>query len=215
MFYWISNPHNYRLLHRFIHPRNVAWILVCFTSYACNNVETTRTTAYYPVDSLITAQIQYLNHAGATLSKVALLGDQESRSSLNPDDSSVWVKELDIFRELNVINKPINRGAYTVEDGLRDSRSNLKIKVFTAKEPLPVEYLRVYYQGTIDQLRKIESKYHEENVMYQGTRYLILEFEQIKDKSVLTYYSMYGGQKMFLGDSVQYKVNASVILPNE
>jgi len=124
-----------------------------------------------------------------------------------------WKNELAIFSELDVINKPINKGAYTIGN-YADKKSNLSVKSFNTTEDLPVKYLRVFYQQSPGRIRKIEAQYNEANLLYSSTRFLTMEFEDIFNKTVVTSYSINGGQKMFLDDSVQYIVGATIILKN-
>lgn len=173
-----------------------------------------RSASYFAIDSLLAQQVRALHAAKASIRKVSLLDNKESKASFTPADTSAWNKELEAFRSLEVINKPVNRGGYTVKDGVPDRKSNLKVKSFTANAELPVAYLRVYYQGTPDNIRKIESKFRDENAMYESTRYLYMEFENIDQKNLLTYFSITGGQKIFLGDTVKYSINAAVSIPN-
>jgi len=131
-----------------------------------------------------------------------------------------WETELDIFRQLESVNKPVNRSLYAVEKS-SDAKSNLEVKTFMGKpEPgkkkveMPVKYLKVYYQNTPDNIRKIEAQYDESNTLYTGSRFLKMEFQQVYNKTVLTSYSITGGQKMFMGDSVSYNISAFVTIPN-
>jgi hypothetical protein len=165
------------------------------------------------MDSLMTQQINYLSASTATVRKITVLGEKSDTVIVTPKDSKGWIKELDIFRELDAINKPIYLGRYTVEEDLSDSKSNLKIRSFTGAGDLPISFLKIYYQGTPDRVRRIEAEYKQANSMYTGARFLSLEFEEIYNKPVLTSYSITGGQKMFLGDTVRYTVYASVNLP--
>jgi hypothetical protein len=169
---------------------------------------------YYPIDSLISVQIKYLTSSKASIEKVAFLDEKPARSSFTPKDSVAWEKELEPFSFLTVINKPINKGLYLVENGVRDAKSNLNIKSFAGKNGLPVEYLKVFYEGGISNLRRLEAKYHESNLMYKGTRFLVMEFQDIRNTPTLVHYSLVGGQKMFLGDTVKYSIEAQVSLPN-
>lgn len=166
---------------------------------------------YYAIDSLIEGQIGLLVNTNTHVTKVALLDGKENRTTLEPKKKQDWVQELDPFIDLNEMNKPINKGLYKIED-VADSKSNLRIKTFMSTTQLPVEYLKIYYHRTPKRIRKIESKYTAENLMYKGTRFLIMEFDEINSSPVLTYYSIYGGQKMFLGDTVTYTINAIVSL---
>lgn len=171
-----------------------------------------RPAAFYPIDSLITHQAAYLTEIKARLSKDALLSGKTDTMTYTPADSLAWVNELDIFRKLEVINKPVNKGSYLVDDGLLDPGSNLTVKAFTSLKKLPVVYLKIYYQGTIDKPRKIEALYDEENLLHQSARVLSLHFQQLEDKTVLTSYAIEGGQKMMFADTVAFYISGRILI---
>ena len=176
---------------------------------SCSN-EKQKAVSLYNVDSLINTQIRYLLDHKATVNKKAILNGTEEVATTNPD-SAAWSEELAIFFELGVVNKPIHRATYKIET-LADVKSNLLVKSFTTTEDLPVKFLKVYYHDSMDQLRKIEAQYDEANGLYSSKRFLTMEFEKIYEQTILTSYSIAGGQKMFLDDSVQYTIRASIAL---
>jgi hypothetical protein len=177
---------------------------------SCSN-EKQKGAGLYNVDSLIKTQIKYLISHDASIRKKAILNGIEKITTISPKDTADWEEELAIFLELDVVNKPINKTAYTVEN-YADNKSNLRVKCFTTTEDLPVKFLKVYYQKSMNGIRKIEAKYQETNSLYRSSRFLTMEFENIYNKMVLTSYAIAGGQKMFLDDSVQYTVGASIAL---
>lgn len=167
---------------------------------------------FYPIDSLLSQQVKHLTEIRAGLFKEALLGGETDTASFVPDDTLAWSNELGIFRKLDMINKPVNKGGYLVTDGLLDPGSNLTVKAFTSLRKLPVVYLKIYYQGTLDKPRKIEALYDEANPLYASARLLSMHFEQIENKTVLTSYSVKGGQKMIFGDSVAFYISGKVLV---
>jgi hypothetical protein len=227
MFYWKNSAffrNTFLKLHSLTdwHPlsRTVGRILrhsilvcPCFLIFSCNRKAEDKAT-FYPIDSLVNHQIRYLAAAKATIRKTATVGDRKDEKTYTPADTTAWLKELGVFLELDAINKPINQHAYLVDDGLTDIRSNLSVKAFTAKESLPVKYLRIYYHQSTDNLRRLEAEFNEENSLYKNSRHLLLEFQEVHNKIVLTSYSIEGGQKMYLDDSVRYAVKGSITLPN-
>lgn len=167
---------------------------------------------YYPVDSLVTAQIRFLTNAKASATKFAKLGEKEETKTIHPIDSTGWIDELDIFRELRTLNKPINKGAYKVEDGLPDNKSNLKIKTIVTDKELPVRSMKIYYYGQPENIKRIEAQFNEVNSLYSSSRFLIMNFQDLNNKPVLSSYSVTGGQKMFLGDTVIFSIKGIVTL---
>jgi hypothetical protein len=166
----------------------------------------------YDIDSLIDAQVSYLSGHKAVLQKSAFIAGAEDDSTFSPADTTSWKHELEVFRKLNEINKPVNQKSYLIDDGLYDPSSNLTVKAFSATEDLPVRYIRVFYQESIHKPRKIEALYNDQNALYKSEKILSLEFNQIDNKSILTSYSIEGGQKMVLADSVSYLIRGKITI---
>lgn len=201
MFYYLSK----------ISLRTLIALLVL--SIACWSCESENQPAtFYPIDSLVRGQALYLAQIQAGLFKEALLSGKTDTISYIPPDTVSWLKELEIFRKLNEINKPVNKGNYKVSDGLVDPESNLTVKAFTSLSDVPVVYLKVYYQGRITKPRKIEALYDEENVLYESSRILSMHFQQIDEKTVLTSWSIKGGQHMVFGDSVVFYIRGKILV---
>ena len=190
----------------------VLFLLGVSLLFACDRKEK-RTNQYYAVDSLIHAQIEILKSSKATLTKTAEIDGIEETSSYVPIDSAAWANELDIFAELQVINNPVNTNKYIVENSNNDPSSNLLVRSFTGKKTLPVVYLKVFYLDDLSKVRRVEALYKEENSLLKGSRQLILEFQDVHNKTVLTSYFIEGSQKMFLGESVKFSVKGTITLP--
>lgn len=168
---------------------------------------------YYNLDSLLDGQIRLLVDRAATLEKNAVVGEQDSHVVLVPGDSAAWAEELDIFRNLSVINKPVNRGLY-IDSVYKDRSSNLSIRGFSAlDDDLPLERLEIYYLNTPRDIRKIEATVREKNLMFKTKRTLRMDFRKKDTESILSAYSIKGGQKMLMGDSVRYFVSARISTP--
>lgn len=186
------------------------WAIYCMFSVSCSS-DRQVPAGLYNIDSVISTQVGYLVEHEASIQKKAILNGVETITTGVPTDSISWQKELSIFLELDVVNKPINKGEYEVQQHA-DSRSNLKVKSFITTEDLPVRFLKVYYWKSFTDLRKIEAQYREANSLYSSTRLLTMEFENIHNKAILSSYRIDGGQKMFLDDSVQYTISATIDL---
>lgn len=187
-------------------------LLVLIVGTACTDSRTT-VQHYYPVDSLLNSQITLLTNAKAQLTKKAFINGKEEVKTYVPKSDTAWRHELDIFMQLNDINKPSNTGKYKLESSVKDTNSNLLIYSLMTAEKLPVTSYKVYYLKSRSNIRKIEAHYYEENALLNSSRTLTLEFQDIHNKIVLTSYSIAGGQKMLLADSVTFTVNGSITLP--
>jgi hypothetical protein len=164
----------------------------------------------YPIDSLLNEQVNLFQKHKVTLTKEASLKESEDEKNYLPKNRAAWVKELDILFQLATINKPGNKSNYIIDNELYDPGSNLTVKALTTKKDLPVRSLRVFYDRDPLQPRKIEAVFQEGNVLYSTARNLLLEFQQIDNKNMLTSYSIDGVQKMVLSDSVRFVVRARI-----
>jgi hypothetical protein len=185
-------------------------LLFAFVSVSCGSDETT-VALFYPVDSLLDNQVRQLTRSRATLSKIARMGQEESAVEYIPADTTGWQRELEVFYQISAINKPVNKSSYSIENR-RDDSSGLQLKTFYSSEEVPVRMLKVYFRDTPLLPDRIEASVTEVNSMFKGTRNLQLKFAQENDNIVLTGYTIDGGQKMFLADSVRYNIKGSVTI---
>ena len=189
-------------------------VILAFALSLSSCSQNEKTKALYPVDSLLNAQARYLSEKKASVDKVVILDGKEEKISLTPKDTIAWRNELEIFTTLDVINKPVNRSYYSIEE-FSDNKSNLMVKAFTTKEEdLPVKFFRIYYQHKPNRLRKLEAQFNELTSLYKTSRELTMNFQQFGDTVALTAYSIVGGQKMMLDDSVQYRISGSLKVLN-
>ena len=190
--------------------KNILSPLVGLLIFASCNQTKEEKANYFNIDSLIQHQIEYLMMAKASVSKEAVMNGIKQDSVFIPNDSAAWARELDLFKEIGSINKSINRDSYEITDGLADESSNLTIHQFTATRELPIVYLKTFYQDVPSKLRKIEALYAQENSLLKSKRKLVMEFTDLYNKNILTSYSVDGGQKMFVGDSVHFTIKGSI-----
>lgn len=168
---------------------------------------------YFAIDSLLDAQIALLRANKATLTKTAKIDGISDEQTAVPD-STGWAHELEIFRHLDVINKPTYRNSYAISDGDHDTRSNLIIRSFVSHSDTPVQRLSLFYLGGVSDIKRIEAITHERNTLYATRRELKMEFEEMSGMPVLVAYSIEGAQKMILSDSVHFLITSKIILNN-
>ncbi|MEJ0031156.1 MAG: hypothetical protein WDO15_12610 [Bacteroidota bacterium] len=166
---------------------------------ACSEKQSVSTKTYYDIDSLVTLQIKSLQ--GLQLHKSVEIDGKKEQTTFTPD-SLQWAHELDIFRQLDQINKSSFRDAYVVTD-TKDVNSNLTVRELRANRPVPVSSVRFYYLGTPKDLKRIEASLMEENSLYVNERTMTIEL----GKS----YRIEGIQKMVMSDSVKFVVEGNVV----
>ncbi|MEQ8362235.1 MAG: hypothetical protein RH948_05145 [Cyclobacteriaceae bacterium] len=184
-------------------------ILGALAITSCQN-NTTVSKKYFDIDSLIDRQLLYLKETGASLSKVATIDSTKDNTNFKPDSAS-WANELEVFRHLDIINKPIYVDAYEVIDGVKDANSNLTVRSFVANREIPVKSLKLYYQDSPHKLRKLEATLSEQNSLYYTARKFSMELENVGQQMVVSMYDVRGVQKMILRDSVKFSISSEVI----
>ena len=178
-----------------------------FLAIACTQ-EQKSIQKYFDFDGLIDDQISQLSQRGRVLEKVAAMARDQTDSTFLPSVKG-WESELEIFRDLEMINKPAYRDVYRIEDPLEDTKSNLKIRRYVASSA-PLHLINFYYQNEFTRLKKIEAYITEKNLLYATSRTLVMEFEEEDGKPQLIRYSMNGFQKMVFSDTVRFSVQGQV-----
>ena len=190
--------------------RKVALLFFLSSSIFGCEKESAHDKRYIDMDSLINQQIKHLAKSNVSAKKEASIGGKIS-STTSVLDSTTWSHELDVFRQLDLINRPIYKDAYQIRSNEKDSKSNLLIKSFEASATSAVPYLRMYYQDSPKRLRKLETLYQEINSLYASQRKLEMYFDDATGTPLVTSFSIEGNQKMILSDSVHYTIHTTVI----
>lgn len=188
--------------------RSLFFLIAVIACVSCNQTNLKYDKPYFDFDSLINTQIASLVKVNASLSKTVSLDGKSDQSTMKTD-SAILAHELDVFRQLDVINKPLYRDAYELSDGEKDSRSNLLVRRYKSKNPSPVPFVNFYYHNDFQHLKKIESYYFENNTLYLTKRNLQLEFDDTSGTLLLSRYELTGTQKMILSDSVKFSIAGS------
>ncbi len=179
-----------------------------FLLTACNRVNQQYDKAYVDFDSLINVQVAELIKSEVTINKISVINGKRDSSTFLPDSLKLS-NELDVFRQLDLINKPLYRNSYDIKVGEKDTKSNLLIRSYTAKSPSPVSYVKFYYQSSSNHIKKLESFFREENALYNTSRNLTLIFDDSSGSPLLSGYQLSGSQKMILSDTVNFSVEVS------
>lgn len=177
-------------------------------SISCQHNEKT-SDKYIDINGIIDAQLRLLSQNKIFITKIANMDNQRDETTFRPD-SLTLANELEMFRSIDVMNKPIYADTYIETQGIKDTHSNLKVRVLTATKEEPVKELKVYYQDEPDKLRKIEAVINEQNILYFTRRKLTLQFDLINNKWFISNYSISGVQKMVLQDSVRFSISSTI-----
>ncbi|MEJ0057356.1 MAG: hypothetical protein WDN75_17890 [Bacteroidota bacterium] len=84
---------------------------------------------FFDFEGLISEQVSQLNQLKRALIKTAVVKGQESDSTYLPSAKG-WEAELEVFRQMEMLNKPNYRSEYKIVDPVKDIRSNLKIREY-------------------------------------------------------------------------------------
>ena len=175
---------------------------------SCSGGATRSDRTIYNIDSLINAQVEVLLQGKRQLRKKATIGEQTATIVVTPD-SIGWATELEVFRRLEIAERPVYKDTYRIEE-TGDPNSNLRIKSFTA-EDAPVPLIRLFYLEKPADVRRIESRYTESNALYISTRDLVMEFDDEGRTLTLRHFRVEGFQKIIMGDSVHFSVEGDVL----
>lgn len=183
-------------------------LLLAISVMACRQVNLTYDKPYFDFDSLVNIQIKKISHTKDSIRKDAVIDGKQDHSSF-VIDSTQLAHEWDVFRQLDVINKPLYKGNYQITQG-KDTKSNLQVRTYQSKIKSPVPFVRFYFHNDFKNLKRIESNYQEENALYFTKRDLTMELDDLPGESLIKSYSITGSQKMILSDSVRFSIQGNI-----
>ncbi|GEM_PF-1469597 len=197
--------------------RFLSTILFLFSFTSCdytNQVsEELNQEPYFDLTGLVERQLAHLDSLRPSVEITATINDQQEVEAMQKD-STDWVETLKLFSEAS-INRPVLQGRYQVKDST-DQANGWNIRIYRAQQPADVEipYLAVYYQDTLQNVRKIETVFLEKNVLYRTERRMEMQLSPTELGPLLTKYQSSGTQKMIFRDSVHYRVEATLEYPS-
>lgn len=186
--------------------RILFFLLASTLLFSCGRENLQYKKDYFDFDSLINQQIKVLAASNISIKKNASITEASS-TGVAIADSAALARELDIFRQIDLINRPLFKGKYAVSEG-PDTQSNLIVRTYSPTIPSSIKEVRFYFLETFKKLKRIEVRYEEDNTLYYTRRDYILEFVDIPSV-LLEKTTVKGIQKMILNDSVSFKVESS------
>lgn len=108
----------------------------------------------YDFENLIDHQVSQLSQQARVLGKTSQVSGTKSDTTFLPSGAG-WRSELEVFRELEIINKPIYRNEYSIQDPVKDTQSNLKVRQYLSANA-PITNLRFYYHNDFSGLKKLK-----------------------------------------------------------
>lgn len=137
------------------------------------------------------------------LKSVTTKGQQTETTQMNDVD---WEKELAIFQEVD-LSRPALRDFYREERHTLPNGSTVSIFTKDAEAAAPVERLQL----TVSPFQKLEllkATVLEENILFYSRRNITMTAEP--GSGNLTGYRVEGVQKLIFGDSLRYRIDATL-----
>ncbi len=196
---------------RLVAPRTLhlaqSVVLAMVLLTGCSERQSAARKPFYNLDSLVAFQVDHLK-GRYELNKLVEIDGKKEATRFVPD-SAQWANELNIFRQIEQVNKAAFRDAYVVNES-RDTNSNLTVREIRAQGKAPVSMVRLFYLRDISDLRKIEATIQDDNALYVNTRRLTMEFEPANSIHLVQRYRIEGVQKMVMDDSVHFVIAGEI-----
>ena len=189
--------------------RQVYFFFLSIITLSCGDIKPQKTDAYFSMDSLLDAQIEYLLANNLSLQKIAIANADTAEALISPD-SLQWANEFEVLRALD-INKPALIGRYELVKK-PDPNSNLQLISYQAKsDELEVQQFDIYYLNNPQNIKWIKANSKEHNSIFTASKEAELEFDKSNGQWLLKSVSIRGFQKMILQDSVVFQVKGTIL----
>jgi len=183
------------------------FLLLALVLSACNEKKVHEQQLLLDINQLIDAQITSLSQARDSIAKTSAMNGRQSFTLFLPT-REILESELDMYRQLDDINKKTLRDGYTRSE-VDDTKSNLKIYQFS-NELARVSQVRIFYHEHLTQVKRIEGVVKEANQLYVNWKKLSLEFDEINGLPKLVAYGFDGYQKTVMRDTIHFSIRASI-----
>ncbi|MDN5202014.1 hypothetical protein QQ008_11590 [Fulvivirgaceae bacterium BMA10] len=162
---------------------------------------------YFDLEGLVEDQISILDSLNPDIVKKAEIDDASEQKELGNID---WEKELKLFRNAD-LNKPKLLDLYEVKTSDVENQKKYTEYKNISEDPDGVVSLKIFGKRNTELPSRIEIDFIEKNTLYFSRRHMILYLEGDQDgQARITRYTIQGIEKILLGDSIRFALDASI-----
>jgi len=185
-------------------------LLALLFTGACDGTgaKTVKIDKYFDLVSLLDQQAELLYERGARLEKALIANGKEETMIIRPDSAGTLRAEWQLFYEAD-INKLGLDDAYYVEElpGINGSRKVINTAKKNASNVRMIEY--DYEQ---ERLRHIRILVQDKNDIYDFEKEMLLNFDWIDGREMLTSYFITGKQDMVMKSELEFSLSGKLLL---
>jgi len=184
-----------------------ALILFIFISVKCTTPEPSKLgkNKYFDIPSFTQSIIKHQSETQVTVLKKSNINGLQEENLLKIADSSFWATEL--FLLLNAdINKPQLQTAFTIEEHITETKSNLLKTVYTAlpKTHSKIRKIEFKYLNSSEEIRQIIVELATNNTVYSTQQSTHVWLNKTEDTLLIDSLVTRGFNKTIFLDSMKY-----------
>lgn len=183
-------------------------LIVLLSACDSENRQAVKIDKYFDLVSLLDQQAELLYESGARLEKILVANGEEEKVLIRPDSAGQLKSEWQLFYEAD-INKLGLEDAYYVEElpGINGIR-----KVINTAKKKGANVRLIEYDYEQDHLKSIRILVQDKNDIYDFEKEMLLNFDWIDEKAVLSDYSIIGKQDMVMKSELQFELIGKILL---
>lgn len=186
--------------------RTLIYVLAVVILFGCKSEVKRSYQTLFNVDSLVEKQISLLEQVNAKGTKLVTVG--ASRDTVEFSGIEQWKVELEVFKQLDMINRPANQDLYTV----RRDEPNMVVIAPVKDTPKSIALTLTY--DSADLLVGLDAEYNNHTAIFSTRSLMHMSFATVGSEQLLTSYRVSGGQKLMMGDSATFSLKAAVTIPD-
>ncbi|MDN5216249.1 hypothetical protein QQ020_29545 [Fulvivirgaceae bacterium BMA12] len=184
----------------------IVWLInACSFSSGVQN-DKPKIDAFFDLEGLVNQQIEKLSSFNPRVRKEATINGQEEVQDL---DSLNWKKELHVFLKAD-INKPRLLSQYTTDTYQNEAGNQVTSYKNIEDRVSGVAKMEVVKDPSNQQVLSITIDSYEFNTLFTARAELRMNFEHLENELQLKDYSIKGGEKVIMKDTMEYTIKVKI-----
>ncbi|MGI9545047.1 MAG: hypothetical protein ACR2MX_17430 [Cyclobacteriaceae bacterium] len=178
-------------------------LVLCFGCQGTEPATEATIIKYFDLGSLIEDQIAWLDSLNPKVKKLAVIDGQNEEQI----DTIDWETELVFFKQSD-LNRPYLLDTY----GSHEINENkVKKTIYQPLDSADLGVVQLVIHSDSGQLKKIESVYQEQNLLYDNWRKATMDFALLNGEPRPITYQVEGWQKVIFKDKVDYLIRGEIL----